>query len=140
MILTSSGERGGWDAAAEDRISALINTIDLVYPSGKVHFKVLDHGAPVALQWVGVQLPTVIGLVSIARVKTDAKGEADLVLGESAKFPYRVFVNEPGDSDWQWLEVHSNHNYDVILRLENKHPFYPSMTPPPLAHTPSGTK
>ena len=135
MILTPTGERGSWNAAAENRLEAFINTIDLVYPSGKVLVKVLDHGAPAAHQWVGIQLPSVRGLILIPQAQTDEKGEINLTLGESAKYPYRFLIERPGETDWQWLEVHSNQTYNIVLNLQKKHPFDPEMAPPPLAFT-----
>jgi hypothetical protein len=139
MILTPNGERGGWNATAENRLDALINTIDLVYPSGKILVKVFDRGTPAAHQSVEIELPSVNGLVSIAKSRTDAKGEINLVLGESAKYPYRFFIDKPNETDWQWLEVHSNQTYNVVLNMENKRPFDASM-PPPLVYTNSPTQ
>jgi hypothetical protein len=140
MILTPDGERGGWNATAENRLEAFINTIDLVYPSGKILVKVLDHGVPAAHQSVGIQLPSVKGLIFIPQSHTDANGEINLVLGESAKFPYRFFIDKPDETDWQWLEVHANQTYHVVLNLENKRPFDASAPPPPLFFTNSLTQ
>ena len=140
MILTPTGERGGWNARAENRLEAFINTIDLVYPSGKVLVRVLDHGAPAAHQSVGIQLPSVIGPVLITRSRTDDKGEMNVVLGESSQYPYRFFIDQPGETDWQWLEIHSNQTYNVVLNLDNKRSFDPSMAPPPLVYTNSLTQ
>jgi hypothetical protein len=135
MILTPTGERGSWNATAENRLDAFINTIDLVYPSGKVLVKILDHGAPAFHQPVKVELPSVKGIVLITKASTDGKGEVHLVLGESAKYPYRFFIDQPGETDWQWLEVHSNQTYNVVLSLENGRPFDPEIPPPPLVYT-----
>jgi hypothetical protein len=135
MILTPTGESGGWNATAENRLDAFINTINLVYPSGRVLVKVLDHGKPAALETVRIQLPSVIGLVSIARSRTDGSGEMNLLLGESAKYPYRFSVGRSDNADWQWLEVHSNQSYNVVLSLDNERPFDASKPPPPLART-----
>jgi len=135
MILTPTGERGSWNAVAENRSDALLNTIDLVYPSGKVLVKVLDHGTPVTHQWVGIQLPSVNGFVLITRSRTDDKGAMNVILGESAKYPYRFFIERPGETDWEWLEVHANQTYNVVLSLENGRPFDPEMPPPPLVYT-----
>jgi dienelactone hydrolase len=135
MILTPTGERGGWNATAENRLDAFLNTIGFAYPSGKVLVKVLDHGVPAAHQPVGIQLPSVIGPVLITRSRTDDKGELNVVLGESAKYPYRFFIDQSGETDWQWLEVHPNQTYNVVLNLEKKRSFDPSMAPPPLIYT-----
>jgi DNA-binding phage protein len=140
MILTPTGERGSWNATAENRLDAFINTIALVYPSGKVLVKTLDHGVPAAHQPIGVQLPSVIGPVLITRSCTDDKGELNLVLGESAKYPYRFFIDQSGETGWQWLEVHTHQTYNMILSLENKRPFDPAMAPPPLVYTNSLTQ
>lgn len=139
MILTPTGERGGWNATVENRLEAFINTIDLVYPSGEVLVKVFDHGIPAAHQSVGIQLPSVKGLVLITKAYTDNKGEVQLTLGESAKYPYRFFIGQPEAVDWQWLEVHTNQTYNMVLSMENQRPFDPSMAPPPLAYTNSLT-
>jgi hypothetical protein len=96
---------------------------------------VLDHGVPAAHQPVGIQLPSVIGPVLITRSRTDDKGELNVVLGESAKYPYRFFIDQSGETDWQWLEVHPNQTYNVVLNLEKKRSFDPSMAPPPLIYT-----
>jgi pimeloyl-ACP methyl ester carboxylesterase len=135
MILTPTGERGVWNATAENRLDAFINTIDLVYPSAMVLVKVLDHGTPVVHQPVGIELPSVKGLVLITRSRTDDNGEMSVVLGESAKYPYRFFIDQPGETDWQWLEVHPNQTCNVVLNLEKKRPFDPEMSPPALVYT-----
>ncbi len=135
MILTPNGERGSWNATAENRLDAFLNTIELAYPSGKVLVKVLDHGAPLAHQSVKVELPSVKGIVTITKSSTDQKGELNLVLGESAKYPYRFVIDQPGEPDWQWLEVHSNRTHAVTLNPENKRPFDSETAPPPLVFT-----
>jgi len=42
-ILSTTSERGGWNAISEQRWEAFTNTIALFYPSGRVVARVLDH-------------------------------------------------------------------------------------------------
>jgi predicted esterase len=137
MILAPTGERGGWNALAEFRWEDCADTIGLVYPSGMVTVKVLDHGVPIAHQSVGIQqeAATMDGVVLVAKEHTDGTGKITFALGKCAKYPYRIFVDEPDETDWQWLEVDSNQTYTVVLSLEKKHPFDPAIMPPPLVHT-----
>lgn len=133
MILAPSGDRGIWNALAEDRLDAFTNTIGLVYPSGEVAIKILDHNLPAPGQRVTIQLPTVNGLVSIANTSADAHGEVHLVLGKSAKYPYLVSAETSDNGPWKWLQVHTNQINQVALSLGDQHPFDPKATPPILA-------
>lgn len=147
-ILAASGDRGVWDGLSVGRWSSFSNTISLIYPSGDVSIKVLDHGVPAPDRTVGIKLPTVKGLVYMALARTGAKGEARLTLGRSAAFPYMFFVLPPdeaavsakypypfsrhnfGDETWQWVQVQSGQTQEVVLNLEDRRPFDPNMEPP----------
>ena len=54
-ILSTTGERGGWNALNEQRWEAFTNTVGLFYPSGQVVVRVLDRDQPVKGQRVVTQ-------------------------------------------------------------------------------------
>jgi len=147
-ILASSGERGVWDGLSVGRWSSFTNTISLIYPSGDVSIKVLDHGNPAPDRTVGIKLPTVKGLVYMALARTDLNGEARLTLGGSAQYPYLFFVlpsdeaavsakypfpfsrHQFGDETWQWVQVESGKTQEVVLDLKDRRLFDPNAKPP----------
>ena len=109
-ILAPTGDRGVWNGLSVGRWDTFTNTIGMVYPSGNVLIKVLDHEAPAPDRTVGIKLPTVKGLVYMALVRTDINGEVRLTLGESAKYPYLLFVlpTEEAHSDLRSLGAKTN--------------------------------
>jgi hypothetical protein len=132
FILTTRGERGDWDALNEKRLDQCLNTIGLVYPSGTVKIEVVDDGKPVPHATVGIQIGTTNEVALLATQKTDAGGQAEITLGRTARFPYRLVVQQPGDTAWQWLTVASNQSYMVVLDLKHKRPLenvFPSGLP-----------
>ncbi len=147
-ILAPTGDCGLWDGLGVGRWSSFTNTIGLIYPSGDVSIKVLDHGIPAPDRTVGIKLPTVKGLIYMALARTDAEGEARLTLGRSAQYPYLFFVLPPdeaavsasypypfsrhnfGDETWQWVQVQPGRTQEVFLNLENRRPFDPNLKPP----------
>ncbi len=153
VIQVPTGERGAWHAVADQRWEFLTNSIGLFYPSGKVLIRVLDDGQAAPRQRVGVQIWLGNGMgghgpngehglnarifwepevFTIAAAITDQKGEARLVLGQSAEQPYRIFLDTGGESDWQWLAVQSNGIYTVTLDTAKTRPFDIKATPPAL--------
>jgi hypothetical protein len=147
-VLAPTGDRGGWNALPERRWDALTNTVGLFYPSGRVAVRVVDGARPVSNQrvlaqiWLEKQVVSVVAertevsrqqyLLSVTAACTDASGEAHFTLGQSARHPYRLAIDKPGDPDWQWLAVQSNRTYDVTLHIEQSKPFDKSVAPPPL--------
>ena len=131
-VLSTTGERGGWNALKERRWEAFTNTIGLFYPSGQVAVRVLDREQPAKDQRVMAQIWLNEEVLSVAAARTDANGEAQLTLGQSAVQPYRLSIDKPGDPDWQWLAVGSNQTCTVTLRLDQSKPFDRSRPPPPL--------
>jgi dienelactone hydrolase len=149
-ILAPTGDRGLWDSLSVGRWSSFTNTIGLIYPSGGVLIKVLNHGVPAPDRTVGIEIPTVKGLICKGLARTDLNGEVRLTLGRSAQYPYLFFVPSPaeaaasakypfpflyhhfGEETWQWVQVQSGRTQEVILNLENRRPFDPSMKPPAL--------
>jgi predicted esterase len=147
-ILAPTGDRGLWDGLSVGRWSSFTNTIGLVYPSGEVSIKVMNHGAPAPDQMVGIELPTVKGLVYMALARTDLDGEARLTLGRSAQYPYLFFVLSPeeaeagakypysfpqhvfGKETWQWVQVQAGGAQEVVMNLEDRRPFDPDLKPP----------
>jgi dienelactone hydrolase len=122
MILTTTGERGDWNALVEKRLDRCLNTIGLVYPSGTVRVQVLNGGEPVAHAVVGIQIAASNYIASLATQRTDASGRAEFTLGRTVKFPYRVLIDQVGDTDWQWLTVESNATHQLVLDLANRRP------------------
>ncbi len=133
IILTPTGERGCWNAEAEGRREACSNTIALFYPSGQAVVRVLNHGIPLAYQVVGVQSMGTKEI--IIENQTDEQGEVIFTLGRTIKHPYRLFVDQPGDTAWQWLAVEANHTHNIALDLANKRPFDPTMATPEIVYT-----
>ncbi len=134
MFVTQTGYRGNWNAVDEGRFDACSNTIALVYPSGKVNVKVVDHGVPVAGAPLGIQVRSTNGFFYVkVKQKVDQNGEASFDLGKSAFFPYRFFVDHPGDTAWEWQEVQPNTTNQVVLDLAVTKPFDPKMVPPDLS-------
>jgi len=131
-ILSTSGERGGWNAIEEQRWEALTNTISLFYPSGQVTVRVLDREHPAQGQRVVTQVWLKGDVISVLAARTDEHGEARLTLGKSARHPYRILIERAGETDWQWLTVQSNQTYTVTLRMEKTKPFDKSAEPPPI--------
>ena len=70
-------------------------------------------------------------MFSVLAARTDENGEARLTLGQTGRHPYRLLIERPGETDWQWLTVQSNQTYTVTLHLEKTKPFDPSTEPPP---------
>jgi predicted esterase len=131
VILAPTGERGVWNAEAEDRWEAYTNNIGLFYPSGKVTVRVLDHGRPVTRELVAV-LSGRFTPRMVERAWTDQNGEAQFTLGMSQVLPYRIVLAQTGEADWQWLQVKSNAVHEVVLRRENRNPYDSAVEPPPL--------
>jgi dienelactone hydrolase len=129
MIFTPTGERGDWRGTVEYHWGETTNIIGRVYPSGTVKVKVLDHGIAAANQVIGIEVANAIGTELIANARTDANGLATVALGQSAKYPYRLFVEQSDDTDWQWLDVQSNKTYEITFDLQNKRPFHFSRPP-----------
>jgi dienelactone hydrolase len=130
-ILSTTGERGGWNALDEQRWEVFTNTIGLFYPSGQVAVRVLDRDRPVAGQRVVAQAWLSNQVFSVLAARTDEHGEARLTLGRTARHPYRLLIEKPGETDWQWLTVQSNRTYSVTLNMEKPKPFDKSIEPPP---------
>jgi predicted esterase len=130
-ILATTGERGGWNALEEQRWEAFTNTIGLFYPSGRVAVRVLDRDRPVEGQRVVAQAWLSNDVFSVLAARTDAQGEARMTLGRTARYPYRLLTDGPGETDWQWLTVQSNRTYSVTLDLGKTRPFDKSVEPPP---------
>ena len=148
VIQVPTGERGAWNAVADQRWESLTNSIGLFYPSGHVLVRVLDDGKLASRRRVGVQVWLGNGMggkqadsikfwepevFTIAAAITDQKGEARLVLGQSAEQPYRIFLDARGEPDWQWLAVRSNRTYTLTLETGNHKPFDIKATPPQLS-------
>jgi len=147
-VLSATGERGGWNVLNEQRWEAFDNTVGIIYPSGHVVVRVVDREQPVKNQrvlaqiWLPKETVSAVGerteisgqqhLVSVLAARTDANGEAQFTLGQSARYPYRLALDKPGESDWQWLAVQSNRTYDVTLHIDRSKPFDKSLHPPPL--------
>jgi len=131
VILAPSGERGVWNAEAEDRWEAYTNNIGLFFPSGQVIVRVLDQGRPVKRELVGVLTGRFTPRM-VERAWTDENGEARFTLGMSQVLPYRFVLAQAGETDWQWLQVKSNAVHEVVLRLENRKPYDSAVEPPPL--------
>lgn len=147
VIQVPTGKRGAWDAVADQRWESLTNSIGLFYPSGQVLVRVLDGSEPASGRRVGVQVWLGNGMggkqanaikfwepevFTIAAAITDQKGEARLVLGQSAEQPYRIFLDACGEPDWQWLAVRSNRTHTVTLETGKHKPFDIKATPPSL--------
>jgi hypothetical protein len=143
VIQVPTGERGAWNAVADQRWESLTNSVGLFYPSGQVLVRVLNNGQPVPNRRVGIQIWLGNGMggrvkfwqpevFTIAEAITDQKGEARLVLGKSAEQPYRIFLNTSKDSDWQWLAVQANHTYTITLETGKQKMFDINTIPPPL--------
>ena len=115
----------------EQRSEAFTNTIGLFYPSGQVVVRVLDREQPVPDQRVVAQAWLSNQVFSVLAAWTDAHGEACLTLGQTARHPYRILIDRPGEPDWQWLTVQSNRTYTVTLGLGKTKPFDKSAEPPP---------
>lgn len=130
-ILSTTGERGGWNASDEQRWEAFTNTIGLFYPSGQVVVRVLDREQPVKGQRVVTQVWLKGDVLPVLTALTDEHGEARLTLGQTALHPYRILIDRPGATDWKWLTVRSNQTYTVTLSLEKTKPFEKSTEPPP---------
>jgi hypothetical protein len=138
-ILASTGERGGWNAIAEERWEAFTNTIGLFYPSGQVRVQVLDRGRPASGQRVMAQSWYSQEVRSVAAARTSGAGTVEFTLGRSARYPYRILIDRAGETDWQWLTVQSNLSSTVTLRLENRRPFDVKLEPPAMDFsTPDG--
>jgi dienelactone hydrolase len=129
--LATTGERGGWNALNEQRWEAFTNTIGLCYPSGHVTVRVLDQDKPMEGERVVTQVWLKGDAFTVLAARTDEHGEAHLTLGQTALHPYRLLIDRPGETDWQWLTVHSNQTYTVTLNLEIRKPFDRSTKPPP---------
>ncbi|MCL4789932.1 MAG: dienelactone hydrolase family protein [Verrucomicrobia bacterium] len=129
-ILSTTGERGGWNALNEQRWEAFTNTVGLFYPSGQVVVRVLDGEEPAKGQRVVAQAWLSNEVFSVLAARTDGNGEARLTLGQTARHPYRVLVDGPGETDWQWLTVQSNQTHTVTLRLDQRRPFDKRVEPP----------
>ncbi|MCC6822753.1 MAG: prolyl oligopeptidase family serine peptidase [Verrucomicrobia subdivision 3 bacterium] len=129
-ILPTTGERGGWNALDEQRWEAFTNSIGLFYPSGQVVVRVLDGEEPVKGQRVVTQAWLSNEVFSVLAARTDENGEARLTLGQTARHPYRLLIDRPGESDWQWLTVQSNQTYTVTLNMGDTKPFDKSTEPP----------
>lgn len=130
-ILPTTGERGGWNALDEQRWEAFTNTIGLFYPSGQVIVRVLDGEQPVKGQRVVAQVWLKNDVLPVLAARTDENGEARVTLGQTALHPYRLLIERPGETDWQWLTVQSNQTYAVTLNMERTKPFDSSSEPPP---------
>ena len=131
-VLSTTGDRGGWNALDERRWEAFTNTIGLFYPSGRVVVRVVDGERPVKDQRVIAEIWLREQVLSVAAARTDANGEAQLTLGQSAVQPYRLSIDKPGEPDWQWLAVQCGRTYAVTLDLERSKPFDKTISPPPL--------
>jgi len=53
-------------------------------------------------------------------------------LGHSAKQPYRIRLDVPGDFDWAWVAVHSNSLHRSTLRADRNRPYDLNASPPRL--------
>lgn len=129
-ILSTTGERAGWNALNEQRWEAFTNTIGLFYPSGQVVVRVLDGEEPAKDQRVVAQTWLSNEVFSVLAARTDASGEARLTLGQTARHPYRLLIDRPGETDWQWLTVQSNQTHALTLRLDQRRPFDKRVEPP----------
>jgi dienelactone hydrolase len=147
VAMAASGERGGWNALAEHRFEALTNTINRTYPSGFLTVQVKNSGIPLPSQKVSIHIwlggrakstregslrftnPEVLKVASAA---TDVFGEVHFDLGESALYPYRIFLDDTTDGDWQWLAVQAGHRYSVVLVKQRSKPYDVTEEPPPL--------
>lgn len=129
---TVTGERGVWNAAAENRWEVFTNTVGLFYPSGRVRVRVLEQETPKAGQRVNVQVWLKGRMIHLASDKTDSQGEVSFTLGQSARQPYRFVLERSDQNDWAWVAVQADKNYEVTLHADRTKPFDPSVTPPPL--------
>jgi len=103
----------------------------LFYPSGQVVVRVLDREQPVKGQRVVTQVWLHNDVLPVLAARTDENGEARLTLGQTARHPYRLLIEKPGETDWQWLTVRSNQSYTVTLNMHTTKPFDKSTEPPP---------
>jgi hypothetical protein len=129
---TARGERGDWNAEAENRWEAYTNTVGLFYPSGTIRVRVLEHEKPKPNQRVNVQVWLKGRMVHLTSAKTDSRGEVSFTLGQSARQPYRFVLDGSDLADWQWLAVQADKNYEVTLCADRTKAFDPAITPPPL--------
>jgi hypothetical protein len=125
IIYTTPSTSGTWNAINEHRWEALTNTVGLFYPSGKIEVTVFAGSVVTPNVPVVVQMKRT-NMVSIARAFTDSFGRATFTLGQCYKYPYRVFIEQPGETDWHWVNVISNKTFPVTLQLENRRSFSPS--------------
>jgi hypothetical protein len=93
--------------------------------------RVLDREQPVPGQHVVTQVWLKNDVLSVLAARTDEQGEARLTLGRTALHPYRILIDRPGETDWQWLTVQSNRTYVVTLRMDKTKPFDKATEPPP---------
>ena len=125
----------------------LENTIGLHYPSGQVEVTVLERDRPLSGARVEVQVWLGDGmggqaagatkfvapmLFSVLAGRTDTNGLVRFTLGHSAKQPYRIRLDVPGDSDWAWVAVHSNSLHRSTLQADRRHPYNLKASPPRL--------
>jgi dienelactone hydrolase len=128
-VLSTTGERGGWNALNEQRWEQFTNTVGLFYPSGQVVVRVLDGERPLKDQRVVAQTWLNKEVLSVMAARTDDNGEVRLTLGESAVYPYRILIDRSRESDWEWVTVRSNSMGSVTLDVGKTKPFDKTIEP-----------
>jgi len=145
VSLVPTAEPGSWAAHDQWQWEFLENTIGAHYPSGQVEVTVLEReqplpGARVEVQvWLGNGMGGKAAgaykfvdakLFSVLAGRTDTNGLVRFTLGRSAKQPYRIRFDRPGDADWAWVAVNSNSLHQITLRADRRRP-YDLKAPPP---------
>ena len=147
VSLVPTTEPGSWAAHDQSQWEMLENTIGQHYPSGQVEVTVLERDRPLSGARVEVQVWLGNGmggqaagatkfvdpkLFSVLAGRTDTNGLVRFTLGHSAKQPYRIRLDVPGDSDWAWVAVHSNSLHRSTLQADRRHPYNLKASPPRL--------
>lgn len=147
ISLVPTGQPGSWAAHDQRQWEFLENTIGTHYPSGQVEVTVLEReqplpGARVEVQvWLGNGMGGKAAdaykfldakLFSVLAGRTDTNGVVRFTLGRSAKQPYRIHFDRPGDADWAWVAVNSNSLQRITLRADRRRPYDLKATPPRL--------
>ena len=131
VILTPTGDRGGWNAEHEGRWESFTNHIGAFFPSGTVEVQVKEHNRPVTGKFVGAYTGRFTPRM-VDRARTDTNGVAKFILGASMVLPYRFVILGDGEDTWHWTQVKSNENQRVELDLKNRTPYDSAIAPPPL--------
>lgn len=147
ISLVPTGQPGSWAAHDQRQWEFLENTIGTHYPSGQVEVEVLEReqplpGARVEVQvWLGNGMGGKAAeaykfvdaqLFPVLAGRTDTNGLVRFTLGRSARQPYRIRFDRPGDADWTWVAVNSNSVQQITLRADRRRAYDLKATPPPL--------